>query len=191
MSPPRLPHRLDPLNLLDQASKAAWMSLHRAALTDPQAPTPCTRWNLSTLVRHITDSTASTREILTGLPPGRPPEPGCARARHELSRLRTAVAGLPRETARVRWGALLGSYELTLHAWDVNQSTGCRGSLPPTLVEALLAFAPLVVDGVDRTGLFAAPLPPPRPDRPTDRLLALFGRQPPPADRPRQECPSP
>ncbi|MFF7975693.1 hypothetical protein [Streptomyces sp. NPDC007905] len=78
---------------------------------------------------------------------------------------------MPRETARVRWGALLGSYELTLHAWDVNQSTGCDGPLPPTLVEALLTFAPLVTEGVERTGLFAAPLPPPRPAptiRPTD-----------------------
>ncbi|MDX3076674.1 hypothetical protein [Streptomyces sp. MI02-7b] len=178
MIPPRLPRPPHPLDLLAQASEAALDSLHRAALADPDAPTPCTRWNLSTLVRHITDSTASTREILTGMPPGRPPEPGCGPARDELRRLRTAVAAMPRETARVRWGALLGSYELALHAWDVNQSTGCPGPLPPTLAEALLAFAPMVVEGVDRTGLFAPPLPPPRPGHPTDRLLALFGRRP-------------
>ncbi|MFG2359027.1 hypothetical protein [Streptomyces sp. NPDC048521] len=181
MSPPH------PLDLLVQASEAVLHSLDRAALADPAAPTPCTRWNLGTLVRHITDSTTSTRELLTGMPPGRPPEPGCAPARHEVRRLRAAVADIPRETARVRWGALLGSYELTLHAWDVDQSTGCPAPLPPTLAEALLAFAPLVVDGVDRTGLFAAPLPPPRPDHPTDRLLALFGRQalpPPPRSHP-------
>ncbi|MGW2834376.1 hypothetical protein [Streptomyces sp. NPDC001286] len=55
--------------------------------------------------------------------------------------------------------------------------------LPPTLVEALLGCAPLVVDGVDRADLFAAPLPPPCPDDPVDRLLALFGRHAEPAPR--------
>lgn len=173
-----------PLDLLVLATGAALDSLHQAALADPGAPTPCTRWDLATLVRHLTDSTAATRELLTGLPPGPPPQPGCAPARHELHRLRATVRDLPRDPAHVRWAAaLLASYELALHAWDVNQATGCRTPLPPPLVEALLGYAPLVLDGVDRTGLFAAPLPPPRPDHPTDRLLALFGRHAEPAPR--------
>jgi hypothetical protein len=127
-------------------------------------------------VRHLADSAAATRELLTGLPPGPSPPAGCAAARHELHRLRAAVPDLPRDAARVHRAALSTSCELALHAWDINQTTGCRTPLPPTLVEALLAHAPLVVDGVDRTDLFAPPLPPPRPDHPTDRLLALFGR---------------
>ncbi|MET7433225.1 MULTISPECIES: hypothetical protein [Streptomyces] len=167
----------DPWELLGQATGVALDSLHRAALADPGTPTPCTRWNLATLVRHLTDSTAATRELLTGLPPGPPPQPGCAPARHELQLLRATVLDLPRDPDRMHWAALPASYELTLHAWDINQATGCRKPLPPTLVEALLARAPLVVDGVDRTDLFAAPLPPPRPGLPTDRLLALFGRR--------------
>lgn len=175
------PPGADSLDLLAQATGAALDSLRRAALTDPGAPTPCTRWNLATLVRHLADSTAATRELLTGLPPGPPPPPGCAPARHELHRLRATLPDLPRDAARLHAIALPASYELTLHAWDINRTTGCRTPLPPTLVEALLALAPLVVDGVDRTDLFAAPLPPPHPADPTDRLLALFGRRAAPA----------
>ncbi|MFE0521511.1 hypothetical protein [Streptomyces sp. NPDC058954] len=55
--------------------------------------------------------------------------------------------------------------------------------LPPTLIEALLGYTSLVVDGADRTDLFAVPLPPPCPGHPTDRLLALFGRHTEPAPR--------
>ncbi|NKQ29244.1 hypothetical protein HF200_34330, partial [Streptomyces galbus] len=58
---------------------------------------------------------------------------------------------LPRDAARAHWAALSASCELALHAWDINQTTGCRTPLPPTLIEALLAHASLVVDGVDRT----------------------------------------
>ncbi|GHD43037.1 hypothetical protein [Streptomyces galbus] len=94
-----------------------------------------------------------------------------------------ADSDLPRDAARAHWAALPASYEFALHAWDINQTTGCRTPLPPTLVEALLAHAPLVVDGVDRTDLFAPPLSPPRPGHPTDRLLALFGRRALPAAR--------
>lgn len=172
--PPTGPH---PLDLLVQASGAALGSLRRAAYADPAAPTPCTRWNLATLVRHLADSTAAARELLTGLPSGPPPRPGCTPARHELHHLRDTVRNLPRNAADLHFVALPASYELALHAWDINQATGCCTPLPPTLVEALLGYAPLVVDGVDRTDLFAAPLSPLRPDCPTDRLLALFGRQ--------------
>ncbi|MEU9397020.1 hypothetical protein AB0D86_44400 [Streptomyces sp. NPDC048324] len=120
-------------------------------------------------MRHLADSTAATtRELLTGLLPGPPPQPGCAPTRHELQHLRATVPNLPRNPVRVRWAALLASYELALHAWDINQVTGCRTPLPPALVEALPGYVPLVVDGVDRTSLFAAALPPPRPPhRPT------------------------
>lgn len=112
--------------------------------------------------------------------------PAPAAARLRAGPARTAppaghVARPPRDAARLHAIALPASYELTLHAWDINRTTGCRTPLPPTLVEALLALAPLVVDGVDRTDLFAAPLPPPHPADPTDRLLALFGRRADPA----------
>ncbi|HEX6449693.1 MAG TPA: maleylpyruvate isomerase N-terminal domain-containing protein [Trebonia sp.] len=171
------PHALD---LLEQAAWTAIRSIDGADGIDPRTPTPCTRWDLGTLVRHVADSAAATRELVTRIPPAAaPPPPGCAAARHELRGLLDAIGQAPRERPDIELAALVGAFELTIHAWDISQATAGANlpGLPAGLVTELLSLAPVVL-GIDRAGLFASEVPPSDCRSDTDRLLALFGRLP-------------
>lgn len=52
---------------------------------------------------------------------------------------------------------MTGAFELTVHAWDITESTRCETPLSDDLVSTLLTFAPLVLDHVSRAGLFDPP----------------------------------
>jgi hypothetical protein len=168
----------NPLNLLTRAVEVLSASLTEASHFLPTRPTPCTEWDLGTLVFHVADSAATLTELLLGDPPGPPPTGGCAAAHGELRRLLAAAAHAPQRDPAVELVALTGSFELTIHAWDINQAVASTDHLPDDLVKALLSVAPLVLNEIDRGGLFATTTVP-RPGRrtDTDRLLALFGRR--------------
>ena len=155
---------LEPADLLRASINLAGAAVADAAEVPQDLPTPCHRWPLGVLVRHLADSAGALGEL-----------PGCSSAQAAIAGLGEAVATLRRDPTR-DLTVLVGSYELTLHAWDVNQATGSPTSAPPPLVAALLGRAPLVVPWGSRAGLFGPALVP----RPTggdlDRLLALFGR---------------
>ncbi|MDT5015781.1 MAG: hypothetical protein QOD39_1941 [Mycobacterium sp.] len=169
-----LPQAMD---LLLTAAEVASRSIDAAAQADPASQTPCTEWDLATLIRHLADSALVLRQLLDGTMPELPPPAGCAAAQHELARLRDAVDRAPRSVPSLDLAALAGSYELTVHAWDINRTTRNNECLPRDLVSSLLELAPLVLDDIDRTGLFAAPLPPGSERSDEERLLALFGRR--------------
>jgi uncharacterized protein (TIGR03083 family) len=167
------PHALDALaDAIDVVSRA----VAGASGVSHDLPTPCTRWNLGTLVRHVADSARSLREVLCGLPPGLPPPPGCAVAQASFRRLAAVVTRASRDTPAVALVALTGSYELAIHAWDIAETTGNGPSLPAPLVEVLLTSAPVVLGDIERTGLFAGERDPLGRCGDDDRLLALFGR---------------
>ena len=138
--------------------------------------TPCTEWNLATLVRHVSDSARSLQEILCEAPPGLPPPPGCAVAQASFRDLTEAVERASRTAPAVALTALTGSYELAMHAWDIAETTGNGPALPAPLVETLLIYAPVVLADVERAGLFAAQGDPAGRRSDHDRLLAMFGR---------------
>jgi uncharacterized protein (TIGR03083 family) len=168
-----------PLHLLAQAVKVASSSLHTASGALPTSPTPCSEWDLGTLVFHVADSAATLREIIVGDAPGPPPAAGCASAQRELRRLGDAVHDAPRHDPTVELIALTGSFELTIHAWDIDQATGSTERLPADLVSALLDLAPVVLDDIDHAGLFATARPSTAGQcTDAERLLALFGRAP-------------
>ena len=165
------------LDLVEQAAQLADASIEAAVGTDPASRTPCTEWDLATLVRHVADSAATIRQLIDGHPPAPPPPAGCAAARRELHRLIDHIVHAPRERPAVDLAALLGAYELTVHAWDIDHTTGRGDDLPSALVDRLLTFAPLVLREVERTGLFASEVSGSAVGTDTDRLLALFGRR--------------
>lgn len=168
---------LAPVAMADLALDAAGRAIAAAAEVDHELPTPCRQWDLGTLVRHVADSARTLRELLADAPAGPPPLSGCSAAQAALGELADALRHVRDDEAGPGLVVLLSNYELSLHAWDIDQATGRDTSLPPPLVEGLMAHAPLVLNH-HRAGLFAPPLALTREPSHTDldRLLAMFGR---------------
>jgi hypothetical protein len=167
------PHALD---AFAEAIEVVSQAVAGATDVSHDLPTPCTEWNLGTLVRHVSDSARQLREILCGVPSGLPPPPGCAVAQASFRELARIVTRASREAPAVALTALTGSYELAIHAWDIAETTRNGPTLPTSLVEALLIYAPVVLADVERAGLFAAQRDPAGRRSDNDRLLAMFGR---------------
>ncbi|SFC65412.1 hypothetical protein SAMN04487968_10953 [Nocardioides terrae] len=165
-----------PVDLLRESISLAALAVIRAAEVPHSISTPCREWSLGTLVRHVSDSARSLQEMLTSEPPGEPPLPGCSAAQAVFADLDRVAAAASRLDGAVALTALTGSYELTLHAWDVDQATSTAAELPRRVVEALLVQAPLVLAHGERSGLFGPEIAACVGQTDLDRLLALFGR---------------
>jgi uncharacterized protein (TIGR03086 family) len=158
--------------------------------------TPCERWDLRTLLLHVSDSLGVLTEVLRAGHVGVGPLPGhaptteadpvaCLRhqARDLLGACATAspeerlVAIADRElTASMVTAA--GAIEIAVHGWDISAACGAHRPIPPDLAAALLPLAPLLIPRTTRAGLFADPVPVPEAACPGDRLVAFLGRRP-------------
>jgi len=154
-------------------------------------PTPCTEWDLSALLAHLSDSMADLETaIRTGPlalmpPPGRPDGDPVEALRDRAAELLcaaygyygperfVAVGGLPMPAGMV---ACTGAIEIAVHGWDVSQARGCGRPIPPALATRMLGLCPLLVAG--REGLFAVAVPVPAQASPGDRLVGYLGRRP-------------
>jgi uncharacterized protein (TIGR03086 family) len=184
---------------LELLGSAVSYALAAAALVTPpflSRPTPCLRWELGTLLEHVSDSIGVLHGALaTGAagaseaPPGGPaPEPDpVARLRGRAARLLGAAAAAGPAGQRVAIGdremtaslvALTGAIEVTVHGWDICVACGVRRPVPPGLAAVLLPIAPLLIRPGARAGLFAGPVALPGPACPGDQLVAFLGRQP-------------
>jgi hypothetical protein len=166
-----------PLALLARSAVVMSDSLDGTAHVLPSRATPCAAWDLGMLIGHVSESV----DLLTSLVGGSPPpsnSPDCrVRARQGTRQLLLAITHARPGRAGVELAALTGAFELTVHAWDINEATRCGEPIPADLTSTLLALAPAVLGEIDRDGLFD-PSHPPTPSQSTDldRLLALFGR---------------
>ena len=157
--------------------------------------TPCERWDLRTLLLHVSDSlgvlAGALRAGHVGLGPPPADEPtayadpvACLRrrARHLLGACATStderlVAIADRElTANLVTAA--GAIEIAVHGWDISVACGIRRPVPSGLAAELLPLAPVLIPRTTRAGLFADPVPVPEPACPGDRLVAFLGRRP-------------
>lgn len=169
---------MDPRALLLAAADLMSDSLHIAGRRLPTLPTPCSEWQLGQLVLHVADSAFALTEIIAGSAPTVTTTTGCTRAGLLLNELREAVGNAPANDPALDLAALTGAFELTIHAWDIDTSTGAHRRLPEDHVGVLVSLAPFVLSEIDRGGLFGPSLPPPSPSaNNTQRLLALFGRR--------------
>lgn len=167
---------MHPLDLLRASIRLAGAAVGRAAEVPHSIATPCHEWSLGTLVRHVSDSARSLHELLRGEPAGKPPLPGCSAAQAAFTDLDQVVAATSRSDGAATMTALMGSYELTLHAWDINEATSVHDPVPAPMIQLLLVQAPLVLAHGQRSGLFGPEIAPTAKQSDLDRLLALFGR---------------
>jgi uncharacterized protein (TIGR03086 family) len=181
--------------LLERAIRYA---LSAAGHTTPQLltePTPCTGWDLGTLLLHLGESF----DTLAGSLRARTLDPGPGRSGSEgpagaPSGLAGRAAALLWACAEVRGGqepvaagdlrlttgvvAITGAIEVAVHGWDISMACGTGGPVPSRLATELLPYAALLVPRQARPGLFADPVPVPRRSCSGDRLVAFLGRQP-------------
>lgn len=159
-------------------------------------PTPCAAWDLATLLQHVNDSLAALHEaIATGrVGLGRaaettdhPADRLVATFRERAGRLLTASAttgdwdrAVAIADRRLACSAVaaVGAVELAVHGWDVAEACGCHRPIPPALATGVLQIVPLVVADATRDIHFAAPVTVSPLASPSDRLVALLGRNP-------------
>jgi hypothetical protein len=85
------------------------------------------------------------------------------------------IEGLPLTAGMV---ARTGAIELAVHGWDVSRACGRCRPIPDALAAELLAICSLVVPAAARAPLFAARVTVAPSASPSDRLVALLGRDP-------------
>jgi uncharacterized protein (TIGR03086 family) len=185
---------------LELLESAIGYALADARMATPQLlsrPTPCTGWDLDTLLDHVSDSIGVLAEAIAtaavGAAPGRlapGPDP-VARLRGQAVRLLAACAAAGPAERLVAIGdreltasmvAVTGAIEIAVHGWDVSVACGACRPVPPGLAAVLLPIAPLLIPSGTRAGLFADPVRLPGTACPGDQLVAFLGRRPhPPA----------
>jgi uncharacterized protein (TIGR03086 family) len=157
-------------------------------------PTPCGEWDLRRLLHHLNDALAALHEAAVGrhvaldLADGGDLTADPVRVfRERAARLLGAWTGalgddcvvvvedLPLTAGMV---AGTGAIELAVHGWDVARACGRRRPIPDALAVELLALCPLLVPARVRAPLFAARVAVAPSASPSDRLVALLGRDP-------------
>lgn len=153
-------------------------------------PTPCTDWDLRTLLEHMDDAMAAFTEAADLGTVDLRPLAGRPEADRLVESLRLqACSALGAWThhygdepvaigeASLDAGVLaaVGALEIAVHGWDVSQACGADLPLPPALAESLLDVAADVVGDADRPLRFGAAQETDSGD-PGERLLAFLGR---------------
>src|SRR6476469_1718876 len=190
-SPDPPPGRLAGPELLERAVGYTRTSLQLVAGTDLAAPTPCARWDLLGLLRHMNDALAAFTEAAeigyVDLVPVRGTDPGAELVDRLKGRACALLAawshhpgpgsvGVHDRALRSDLLAAAGSLEIAVHGWDVAQACGVDRPIPAGLALELLDVVPLFVHDTDRPRRFADAIDVPLHARPSSRLLAALGR---------------
>lgn len=158
-----------------------------------QATTPCSDWDLGTLVSHLVggvdgfSAIGQGREMSTEEPSLTPAEAvpaldgAAARALEVWSR-----EGLLAETLTTPWGEMPGSViagffliEIVTHSWDISRGAGLDAAQDPDAVSAAFDLARLYADDSTRTPqLFGPEVAMPETAPTIERLAGFLGRTP-------------
>lgn len=168
--------------------------VHRIGRDQWGDPTPCTEWTVRDLLGHLVYEQLWAPDLLEGATieqvgdrydgeqlgdhPVRRWETASRAARH-------AFEGTARETVHVSFGEIpLEDYgwqmtgDLAVHGWDLAVAIGADYRIGDALAEDLLAELGPQVPGFQGGGIFAAPVETGPDATPSDRLVALLGRDP-------------
>jgi uncharacterized protein (TIGR03086 family) len=187
--------RDDNTDLLEIAIGYAVGSLSCVTAGSLSSPTPCAAWDLGALLEHVSDSLAALHDaIATGRvsldvlarTPVSSADDLVTTLRTQAGRLLAASAAGGEDRAVAIAGRRLtgrqvtavGALEITVHGWDIAEACRCPRPVPPALATSILAIIPLVVTHVTRNAQFAGAIPAAPQACPSDRLVALLGRNP-------------
>ena len=148
--------------------------------------TPCRGWDLGELLAHMEDALDAFAEGAGGAVSLEPRIPVIARTealRQKACALLGAwSSGRPErvtigdQVAPTSVVAAAAALEITVHGWDVAQSTGRATPIPEDLAASLLSVADALVSPLDRGPLFAPVLDVPDDSSAEVHLLAFLGR---------------
>lgn len=161
------------------------------AVTDWDAPTPDTEWNVRMLVTHVVQEQQWVPQLLAGRT--------LQQAKRHLDRLGEdlraewrlyslaataawdearpdALVSLSYDTVPVIDYLREQTSDVAIHAWDLARATGADEALDITLVEAVWTVFEPQKDALSASGLYALPVELPDDAPLQSRLLAVTGR---------------
>jgi uncharacterized protein (TIGR03086 family) len=177
--------------LLVRATSYARRIVGQVERADLARPSPCDRWDLRDLMRHLNESVATLREAVDHgcvFPEPAPAGPSDAEVLHTFdvqTRLLLAAWDERHGDRPVAVGpdpvcgtvlADIGAVEIAVHGWDVAQACDLDADFPAGLADDLLAVARWAVPR-PRFPQFAPEIPACGPEA-GDRLVAFLGRRP-------------
>jgi uncharacterized protein (TIGR03086 family) len=158
-------------------------------------PTPCSDWDVRTLVNHLVYENHWTRPLLDGATIeeigdrfegnllGDEPKAAWEASAKEATAA-VGRAGAMERTVHVSYGDIPGEEyafqlftDLLIHGWDLARGIGSDDSLDPELVEACYERIKPQEDMLKSSGLYGPKVEPPRDADRQTQLLAVVGRR--------------
>jgi len=157
-------------------------------------PTPCTTWDVRTLVNHIVNECLWVEPLVAGSTIAEVGDRfdgdvlGDDAVQSWVDAAASARVALTADGALIRTVHLsFGDTDaedyawqlvsdLTLHAWDLARSIGADDTLDPELVDAVTARLEPARDMLAASGVFGSPIPVPDDADAQTKLLAIVGR---------------
>ena len=184
------PSRPNAVELLERSIAYSGATVQLVTVADLGRGTPCARWTLGGLLRHLEDSLVALDEAATGstIALSRAPRQVsdleltdriCDRARSLLGHWLAPMdhhALLGHHQVSLEVLAAVGALELTVHGWDVAEALGRPRPVPTALARDLWPVALEHVAAADRPGRFGAVRPVGPGAGPAELLLAQVGR---------------
>ncbi|HEY8913702.1 TIGR03086 family metal-binding protein [Lacisediminihabitans sp.] len=180
-----------------------WLDLQKQAhrefatrldgITDWDAPTPDSEWNVRDLVRHVVEEQQWVPHLLAGRTVEQTmrdlqPLGDDLRAEWRLYSLAATAAWdeaspstlvcLSRDKVPVTDYLREQVGDVTIHSWDLARAVGASEQLDAALIEAVWTLFEPQRDTLAASGLYAPPVPLPDDAPLQSRLLALTGRTP-------------
>lgn len=156
--------------------------------------TPCDGWNVQALISHVVLGDAAIPLLFAGEPlPGTMtidtsilgPNPvatwrGTALAAIDAFRAPDAMTAVVQHPIGERLGSVVARFRMVdqlAHAWDLATAIGVEVDVPEALADAALDFLYPMMDQLQESQVFAAPIAPPDGSSAVVRFLGLLGRK--------------
>jgi uncharacterized protein (TIGR03086 family) len=179
------------IRLLQRADDQLRRVISRLSPAQAGLPTPCSEFNLRTLINHIVYDVQVFTAMISGGQRGSPDVDrlgdnwlAAYRSSADLLlstwRRRGTGGTLTSRTGELPATWALGQHtsDLVVHAWDVSRATGNTDELDPELAEAALAWGRENLKPEFRGQAFGPEVPVPENAPIYDRMAGYFGRTP-------------